>query len=133
MSWPNLPDVKDFTPKEFDSPDVPGSGIRMRIGFLHMIQALRTACGFPLIIDSGVRTMAHNQAIGGEMFSAHITGEAADVRAISSRTRFIIISNALRLGFRRIGVGDTFIHLDISLTLDQDVYWIYPTGTTKRT
>lgn len=128
MDWPG---VQFFDSKQFDSPDLPGSGEGMKFGFVKKLDILREECGFPLIVDSGFRTPKHNAAVGGEAGSAHLTGEAADIRCLASRTRYTILANAYRLGFKRIGIGDTFIHLDDSTTLDQQVVWLYPTGTKK--
>lgn len=128
MNWEG---IKYFVPKEFDSPDLPGSGEGMKFGFVKKLDILRDECGFPLAVESGIRTPKHNKDVGGEDDSAHLTGEAADIRCINSRTRYIILANAIRLGFSRIGIGDTFIHLDDSTTLDPRVCWLYPTGTKK--
>ncbi len=128
MDWPG---IKFFVPKEFDSPDAPGSGENMKFSFVKKLDILREMCGFPLKVDSGFRTPAHNVAVGGEPGSAHLTGEAADVACLSSRTRFVILANAVRVGIKRIGIGDSFIHLDDSVTLDQQVVWLYPPGTKK--
>lgn len=128
MNWPG---IKFFESKEFDSPDAPGSGEGMKFGFVKKLDILREECGFKIKVESGFRTPKHNASVGGESGSAHLTGEAADLVCINSRTRYMMLVNAFRLGFKRIGIGDTFIHLDDSLTLDQQVVWLYPPGTKK--
>ena len=50
-----------FKLSEFDSPDLPGSGQRMKPEFLKMIDRARDiAGGVPFVINSGFRTVAHN-------------------------------------------------------------------------
>lgn len=129
MDWSQ---VKYFKPHEFDSPDAPGSGSKMNLEFVLKLDALREAVKSPLAIHSGFRTSDHNATVGGVDSSAHETGHAADIAALSSRGKFEIIEAALRIGFRRVGIGNTFIHLDDDLTKDQSVCWVYP-STAKRT
>lgn len=130
MNWES---IKHFVPAEFDSPDAPGSGQNMRFAFLKKLDTVRDIAGIRLDVDSGFRTPKHNADVGGEPGSEHLVGGAADIRAIASRTRFLILNAALCVGFKRIGIGDTFVHLDDSTTLDQQVVWLYPAGTKKRT
>lgn len=121
------PDIRYFRIYEFDSPDSPGSGDRMNLSFVYKLDQLRDAVKIPLIITSGYRSPVHNDKIQNSVDgSAHTLGHAADIRALSSMTRFRILEAALRLGFRRIGVGSTFIHLDDAPTKPQDVVWTYP-------
>jgi uncharacterized protein YcbK (DUF882 family) len=117
--------VKYFDSDEFDSPDSPGSGIKMNLDFVKKLDLLRTTLGFPLKINSGWRTPEHNIAIKGEPNSAHLDGYAADISANSSNTRYLIVSYAIRMGFNRIGIGNTFVHLDSHPTLPHEVIWLY--------
>ena len=48
-----------------------------------------------------------------------------DVLCKYSRLRFMIIDAALRLGFKRIGIGKDFIHLDIDRGKATQVIWTY--------
>lgn len=123
LSWK---DVKYFKASEFDSPDAPGSGEKgMNLEFVHKMDMLRAACGFPLFITSGYRTTAHNAKVGGVDSSAHTTGHAADIRAGASSTKFAIVDAALAIGFKRIGVGATFVHVDDAPGLPDRVLWTY--------
>lgn len=128
MTWA---DVRYFRPVEFASPDEKDSGYLMDLAFVHKLDKLRETLNFPLVITSGFRTRKHNQAIPDSVDgSAHTTGHAADIRAVDSKTKFLILEAAFRLGFRRVGVGGSFIHIDDDISKPQDVCWTYPVRRT---
>ena len=35
------------------------------------------------------------------------------------------MSSLIRAGFKRIGIGSTFIHVDLDLDKPQNVFWLY--------
>jgi len=111
--------------KEFDSPDEPGSGIRMRWETVSRLDQIREAVKFPLIVNSGVRTPAYNAQVGGVDGSAHEKGWAADIAARTSGERYAILIAAFDAGFRRIGIAKTFIHLDMDPLKPDAVAWLY--------
>ena len=117
--------LKYFTLEEFDSPDVPGSGNFMKEDFLMALDKARDIAGIPFKINSGYRTMEHNATIGGVENSSHIAGLAADVHCTESRKRFIMIAAFIAAGFTRIGIGKTFIHVDLDKDKDPRVAWLY--------
>jgi hypothetical protein len=90
------------------------------------LERLRSFVRGPIVIRSGVRCTAHNKAVGGKPDSAHLTGEAADIACVASRTRYLmkrwIYVWAL---FNRVGTGKDYLHVDISLALPQEVEWTY--------
>lgn len=120
-------DSVHFKSEEFDSPDAPGSGVNMDMAFVRKLDRLRDEVGRPVSIHSGYRTSEHNAKVGGVDASAHETGHAADLHAPTGKDKFEILGAAIRLGFRRIGIGNSFIHIDDSLSHPQDVCWTYPT------
>lgn len=110
----NFADIRYFQARELESPDAPGSGERMQLELVERLDQLRAACGFPLIVASGYRTDKHNKRVGGVDSSSHTAGWAVDIRAVSSDARWTIVRNAIELGFNRIGIASTFLHLDCS-------------------
>lgn len=121
------PDIKYFRAREFDSPGSPGSGVHMNLAFVHKLDKLREAVKMPLVIHSGYRTPEHNATLANSVAgSAHTSGHAADLRALDSATKFRILEAAFRLGFRRVGIGKDFVHIDDDVTKPQDVSWLYP-------
>lgn len=85
----------------------------------------RDDAGIPFAIESGMRTPEENKAVGGVPNSAHLTGEAVDIRCLTAEARSKIIRAAIKNGFNRIGIGQNYIHLDISKTLPQNLVWHY--------
>lgn len=79
----------------------------------------------PLKITSGYRCEKHNDEVGGSKTSSHLKGLAVDVACELSRLRYRIISAALELKIHRIGIGKTFIHMDIDRGKDPRVVWLY--------
>lgn len=118
---------------DFDSPDLPGSGRCMDPQFLKMLQKVQRQTGLPIFnwINSGARTAAHNTKVGGVAGSAHSIPvcKAADIRFPSIEIRDQIIVGARKAGFKRIGIGSNFVHLDSDETKPQYVAWGYPAGT----
>ena len=118
--------IRYFKPYEFDSPDAPGSGTAMQSQFVQMLDAGRLHCGFPFIVHSGMRTTSHNLALKGAVKdSAHLRGWAADIGAPTSGMRFALLAFAFLYGVPRIGIGKTFIHLDLDKSMPQHVQWLY--------
>ena len=91
------------------------------------LQRLRNFLRKPIVITSGVRCPTYNASVGGKPDSAHLSGEAADIACLSGHTRWqmkrIIYFWEL---FNRVGTGETFLHVDVSIRLPQEVEWTYP-------
>ncbi len=117
----------------FDSPDIPGSGNCMDRKLLFMLQQLESRTGYPIFnwINSGARSPAHNSKVGGASSSSHKipTCKAVDIKAQTTFIRNHLVSVARDVGFKRIGVGRTFVHLDTDDRKSQYVAWGYPSGT----
>jgi zinc D-Ala-D-Ala carboxypeptidase len=117
--------VKYFTYSEFDSPDSIDSGSNMDESFLRMLDSAREAAGTPFRINSGFRTPKHNKKVGGSENSSHLRGFAADIHVASNSTRYVILEALLNVGFNRIGIADTFIHVDADPIKTKNVIWTY--------
>jgi len=115
-----------FQLREFDSPDEPGSGARMDHEFLDMLDAARSIANCPFKINSGYRSAKHNKKIGGVPNSSHLRGKAADISCTSSEKRFRILAALLAVGFTRVGIHRSFIHVDNdTIVKTPGVAWLY--------
>ncbi|QDP61075.1 MAG: putative peptidase M15 [Prokaryotic dsDNA virus sp.] len=117
--------LKWFTLSEFDSPDKKGSGSKMNPAFLKILDELRDRFGKPMKINSGYRTEKHNKKIGGVKDSSHMKGLAVDVSITNSQDRFHFLKCCFQLGITRIGVANSFIHIDIDDEKPKKVIWTY--------
>lgn len=91
---------------------------------LKALGRLRVAYGEPIIITSGYRCEAYNKKIKGSQDSQHCLGLAVDVGIAASVNRYRLISCALALGFRGVGIDPAFIHLD--MRDGEPVCFLYP-------
>ena len=117
----------------FDSPDAPGSGNCMDRRLIAMLYNLSVKTGYPIFswINSGARSEAQNRKVGGVRNSSHKVPncKAVDIEASSKRIRNNLVMAARDVGFKRIGVGNTFIHLDVDEGKSQYVACGYPSRT----
>ena len=81
--------LKYFSSKEFDSPDLEGSGINMSGELVLMLDEMSEDAGFPFKITSGYRTESHNKKVGGVSSSSHTKGLAVDISCSNSRKELL--------------------------------------------
>jgi len=104
-------DLKHFNLKEFNCTHTGKN--EMNEVFLQRLDELREVCGIPFKITSGYRDKSHPAEVNKEKGGTHTKGIAADIYAPDGISKRTIIKYALDLGFRGIGVGKEFIHLDV--------------------
>lgn len=92
---------------------------------VEMLDRLRFEAGIPLTINSGFRSEAKNSAVGGVKDSAHTTGFACDLACTDGLSRIKIVRAALDVGFDRIGIANTFVHVDIDKSKPHPRIWLY--------
>lgn len=126
--------LKYFNVSEFDSPDEKGSGINMCPEFLKLLDVVREKFGKPMKINSGYRTSEHNDKIGGVKNSSHakIPCKAVDVSISASADRWKFIKICYELGITRIGIGNTFVHIDCDTEKPGKLMWDYYKGANRR-
>jgi zinc D-Ala-D-Ala carboxypeptidase len=106
--------------KWFNSTEIEGLSPRLVI----LLDQMRELAEIPIFITCGYRSPEHNAEIGGVPNSAHVKGEAVDIRCHDSITRYKLVWAALKVGFKRIGVESVHLHLDISESLPQNVMFL---------
>ena len=85
--------------------------------FIHRLDELREACGFPFIVTSGYRDPeGHPIEKRKSRPGTHAQGIAADIRVSGGVQRRKVVEKAIELGFKGIGVANTFVHVDIRQT-----------------
>jgi len=96
----------------------------MNKNFLFVLDEARELAGIPFVINSAYRSPEHPLSIKNPS-SSHIKGLAVDIKATDSITRFKIVKALIEVGFTRMGIADTFIHVDLDLDKTQNVIWTY--------
>lgn len=115
---------KDFSKSEFKC-SCGCDKVRVSPHLVKGLQKMRDGYGKPIKISSGFRCDDHNDTVGGAQNSAHLTGDAADMAVSNSKQRFALIREAIYAGFTRIGIAESFIHVDVSISAPQNVCWTY--------
>lgn len=101
-------------------------------GLVEKLQALRDYLNKPITIVSAYRSPVYNRKINGSSKSQHIHGRAVDIK-VSGISTEEVAKAAIKLGFKGIGIYDTFTHVDIREKLVNKVgrkydYWDMRTG-----
>ena len=121
---------KYFKLSEFDSPDRPGSGELMEHEVVQALDIARDIYGFPMVVSSGFRTIQYNRSLielgyPASPNSSHLLGWAVDLVVPDSSRRFLMLEALLDAGFHRIGLGQSFIHVDLDPNKPSNVLWVY--------
>ena len=116
--------LRYFDTSEFDCP-IAGQGDKMNKNFLELLDDARHIASTPFRITSGYRCPEHNKAVGGVPGSSHTKFVACDIHCDNSARRYLIVSSLMKVGLRRIGISDNFIHVDMDYDKPQKLIWTY--------
>lgn len=106
----------NFKVKEFACTD--GSDpIFIDCELVTLLQNIRTHFGKAVTITSAYRTPTKNKAVGGETYSQHLYGKAADIK-VKGVTPKKVAEYAEKLLQNKGGIGtySTFTHVDVRST-----------------
>lgn len=92
---------------------------------LVMLDTLRERCGFPLVLNSAYRSFDYEKKKGRKGTSSHCKGLAFDIRCNDSFYRAELVRCALEVGFTRIGIAKTFVHVDCDYSKPYPSIWLY--------
>lgn len=98
------------------------------------LEKVRSVLGLPINVSSGYRCPEYNNYVGGAVDSFHLKGLAADIiiaKPIKEDVSRLLTGPELlrlvvksRAQFNGIGVGDSYIHLDIG-NRESPTIWFY--------
>ena len=116
-----------FSEAEFRKCDPPCDRESMDQDFLDVMDDIRRKARIPLVINCAYRSREYDKKKGRSGNSAHTQGLAVDIRCNTSENRLKIVKAALECGITRIGIGKTFIHIDMGerVGLPANVMWHY--------
>lgn len=116
---------KYFKEEEFQK-CVPACSLQdMSQSFMDKLDLLREEAGIPIVLNCAYRSEAHDRSKGRSGMGDHPQRKAVDIRCNSSSNRFKIVRAAFIVGFRRIGISKSFIHVGMGDNLPNDVIWLY--------
>ena len=120
--------ILNFNPSEFKCKcGKCGLGIEdMDEEFLHDLDWARDEACTPFKINSSIRCADHNKKVGGKANSSHLRGLAVDLACTSDAQRWKMVRGLMKEGFNRIGIAETYIHVDKDLSKNDDRLWVYP-------
>lgn len=116
---------KYFTNDDFKRASPACSIDQMSPDFLAVLDRCRETAGIPFVVNSAYRTKVYETNRGRSGNSAHTRGLAVDIRCSDSLSRYKIVFAAIACGVARIGIGSTFVHLDMDSSLPHPRIWLY--------
>lgn len=91
--------------------------------FLRKLDAALSFRASPIRITSGYRCPEHNKEVGSTA-PEHPAGVAADIWCWSGPERLALVMALLGGGFKRLGIGRDFVHVDSFASVPS--IWLYP-------
>lgn len=117
--------AKHFKESEFKRCTPPCSLQDMAQSTINRLDTARDIAGIPFVLNSAYRTPEYEKAHGRKGTSSHTLGRAVDIRCNDVENRYKIVEALQQVGFNRIGIAKTYIHVDDSPQHKPYVIWTY--------
>lgn len=92
---------------------------------LRRLERLREIVNEPLHLTSAYRSPHYERLHGRDGKSAHTLGCAFDIACVDNALRYKIVAAAIQVGFNRIGIAKSYVHVDDSNVHNQMRIWTY--------
>lgn len=118
-----MSNYKFFKPEEFKK-CIPACSIdQMDEDFMQKLDDARTLCSYAFVLNSAYRSPEYERAHGRTGTSSHTKGLAVDISCLTSRCRAQMLLALFSVGFRRIGIYPTFLHVDSDIDKPVSVWY----------
>lgn len=106
--------LRYFKPEEFEKCFPSCSIDDMDESFLLKLDDARSICSYPFVLNSAYRSDEYEKSHSRHLdnIGAHSKGCAVDISCVTSVCRLKMVMALLAVGFRRIGIYPSFIHVD---------------------
>lgn len=115
--------LRYFKPVEFEKATPACSIDQMDEAFLLKLDDARALCSVPFVITSAYRSPEYERTKSRPGTSSHCKGLAVDLRCSTASDRLKILVCLIAVGFRRIGLYNGFIHVDMD-TSKRSSLWL---------
>ena len=108
--------------------DFKGSIDKMDPKLLTMLDELREEYGQAIVLTSSYRSPTHAVEIVKSKPGEHTYGAAVDIKCVGGENTFNLVSAAIKVGFRRIGISrkSNFVHVGIGYpNAPETTIWTY--------
>lgn len=120
-----MKDLKYFKEEEFKRATPACSLSDMNKEFMKRLDDCRDFAGVPFVINSAYRSVEYEKSKKRPGTSQHCKGLAVDIACNTNDIRYRILDALLVFGFRRIGIGSNFIHVDMGYPKSTPIIWTY--------
>lgn len=107
-----LTDIQNFKPAEFLNCNPSCHITDCDYDALRKLDSARDILGEPIVLNCAYRSKEHEKKMGRSGSSSHCKGVAFDIRVPNHRYRMRLVTALIMVGFRRIGIYETFVHAD---------------------
>lgn len=114
--------LRYFKEEEFQKATPPCSLEDMNEEFMQKLDDARSLCSYPFVVNSAFRSKDFELSKGRTGSSSHCKGLAIDISCLSSVARLKMILALLAVGFRRIGIYPTFLHVDMDTSKPSSLF-----------
>lgn len=114
--------LRYFKDEEFQKATPPCSLDDMDEEFMQKLDDARSLCSYPFVVNSAFRSKDYEKSKGRSGSSSHCKGLAIDISCLTSVARLKMILALLAVGFRRIGIYPTFIHVDMDTSKPSSLF-----------
>lgn len=117
--------LRYFKPSEFEKCDPPCKIDDMDEAFLLKLDDARSICSYKFVLNSAYRSKEYEISKGRHFDGngSHSKGVAVDISCLSSQCRLKMLLALLAVGFRRIGIYPTFLHVDSDISKPASIWY----------